>query len=491
MKPLLYVLLFLGALCPALGQSLLNANFEETDTATSTGLKYWRSKAVLKTSGDEKIRHAGMSCIRLQTPIGEQFVSFSQVVALPPSTSLRKYRVTGFLKRDAVEQFAGIWINVFAGDQSLFFNNMGDRALNGTADWIEISNDFFVDVAATRAQIGGLTVGKGTAWFDDFSLIELPLSKESLPDSLHSYLNEAIGIIQKNALLRDSVNWPEVTDRAFLMASGASNYAACYPAISYVLKALGDHHSFLMPASMNKSWSASEPDAAQNLPLTTGKTLDGKYGYLQMPGVAVGDETRTTYFADQLQNLLENLDRSKPIGWILDLRQNQGGNCWPMLAGIGPLLGEGACGFFMVPDQKGRPTPWMYKRGKSGEGKSVATKISRKPYKFQQKFPPVAVLTGPQTASSGEVVTVAFRKRPNTRSFGEPTAGLSTANQDYALRDSAMILLTVSIYADRKKNLYGTQITPDEQIVGVDDAELKDPVIEAAKRWLDQVNKKN
>ncbi|MBK9489457.1 MAG: hypothetical protein IPO07_12200 [Haliscomenobacter sp.] len=83
MKPLLYVLLFLGALCPALGQSLLNANFEETDTATSTGLKYWRSKAVLKTSGDEKIRHAGMSCIRLQTPIGEQFVSFSQVVALP------------------------------------------------------------------------------------------------------------------------------------------------------------------------------------------------------------------------------------------------------------------------------------------------------------------------------------------------------------------------------------------------------------------------
>nr|WP_290931382.1 S41 family peptidase [Haliscomenobacter sp.] len=120
----------------------------------------------------------------------------------------------------------------------------------------------------------------------------------------------------------------------------------------------------------------------------------------------------------------------------------------------------------------------------------MATKISRKPYKFQQKFPPVAVLTGPQTASSGEVVTVAFRKRPNTRSFGEPTAGLSTANQDYALRDSAMILLTVSIYADREKT-FGTQITPDEQIVGVDDAELKDPVIEAAKRWLDQVNKKN
>lgn len=86
-----------------------------------------------------------------------------------------------------------------------------------------------------------------------------------------------------------------------------------------------------------------------------------------------------------------------------------------MLAGIGLLLGEGVCGFFLDPSQKASSEGWFYRKGKSGEGKSTSTKITRKPYKFQQKFPPVAVLTGPNTASSGEVVTVAFRKRPNTK----------------------------------------------------------------------------
>ena len=31
---------------------------------------------------------------------------------------------------------------------------------------------------------------------------------------------------------------------------------------------------------------------------------------------------------------------------MIDLRPNTGDNCWPMLAGIGPLLGEGVCGYF-------------------------------------------------------------------------------------------------------------------------------------------------
>jgi carboxyl-terminal processing protease len=490
MKPFYYLFLLSMVSCPIFGQSVLNADCEAIDPTTGTGLLFWKSKIVSKTTRDENTRHAGLSSIRLQTPAGEQFVSFSQMVALPSSNSLRKYRVSCFLKRDSVAQFAGIWVNVFAGDKSLFFNNMGDKALNGTADWIEISNEFFVDEAATKVQIGGLIAGKGTAWFDDFSINEIPLNQEPLPDTLRSYLMAAFDIIQKNALRRDSVAWPKVIDRAFTMASGARNYEACYPIINYALKELGDNHSYLMPASKSKSWSASEPNSVKDLPLTIGKIIDGNYGYLQMPGVGVGDKTRTTYFADQLQNLLKTLDRSKPKGWILDLRQNPGGNCWPMLAGIGPLLGEGVCGFFMNPARKVVSDGWFYRKGKSGEGKHVNTKITRKPYTFQQKYPLVAVLTGPGTASSGEIVTVAFRKRPNTRSFGEPTTGVSTANQNYPLRDGAQILLTVSIYADRERTLYGAKIIPDEQILGGAEGDQNDPVVEAAKRWLDQVVKK-
>ena len=52
--------------------------------------------------------------------------------------------------------------------------------------------------------------------------------------------------------------------------------------------------------------------------------------------------------------------------------------------------------------------------------------------------------------------------RPRTRSFGLPTAGLSTANGTFPLSDGAMILLTTAIEADRTGRRYGDKIEPDE-----------------------------
>lgn len=47
---------------------------------------------------------------------------------------------------------------------------------------------------------------------------------------------------------------------------------------------------------------------------------------------------------------------------------------------------------------------------------------------LKRPSPRVAVLFDGMTASSGEAVVVAFKQRPDTRSFGMPTCGLSTAN---------------------------------------------------------------
>src|SRR5215472_14120537 len=41
------------------------------------------------------------------------------------------------------------------------------------------------------------------------------------------------------------------------------------------------------------------------------------------------------------------------------------GNMWPMLAGIGAVLGEGDLGTYVSPD--GDHTTWFYKAGKAGE----------------------------------------------------------------------------------------------------------------------------
>ena len=35
-------------------------------------------------------------------------------------------------------------------------------------------------------------------------------------------------------------------------------------------------------------------------------------------------------------------------GWIVDLRGNFGGNMWPMLLSVEPLIGNGTLGYFVV-----------------------------------------------------------------------------------------------------------------------------------------------
>jgi hypothetical protein len=82
----------------------------------------------------------------------------------------------------------------------------------------------------------------------------------------------------------------------------------------------------------------------------------------------------------------------------------------------------------------------------------------------------------------GEAIAVAFRGRSGTRSFGQSTGGLSTANQHYPLSDGAWLLLTVSTFADRTGQVYGQSIAPDQ--VGNRPQGAEDLALQAAIDWL-------
>jgi hypothetical protein len=76
----------------------------------------------------------------------------------------------------------------------------------------------------------------------------------------------------------------------------------------------------------------------------------------------------------------------------------------------------------------------------------------------------VPKLLGPQVASSGEAIAVAFQGRPNTQTFGGPTRGTPTGIEGFTLSDGAVIGLTVGQFADRTGRLYGPLggLVPDE-----------------------------
>ena len=290
----------------------------------------------------------------------------------------------------------------------------------------------------------------------------------------HRYLSTALDLIQQHALKRDAVDWVSLRAQAHDRAVDALTRAQTYDAIRFALGSLGDHHSGLLePAAV-----ANLTHAAAGSPLPEGRILPSKIGLILVKSFAADEQRAIDRHATQLQELIRTIDSAGPCGWILDLRQNAGGNMWPMLAGLGPILGIGKVGAFI--DRDGAESPWFYSDGRTQQDVRTRARVIGAPYQTGGHAPPVAVLLGPATASSGEAVAVAFRRRPNTRTFGQRTRGMSTSNELFQLSDGAAINLTVSMFADRDGRRYPDGVEPDQP---TPPAPL-DVIPPVAKEWL-------
>ncbi|MFM9840358.1 MAG: S41 family peptidase [Cyclobacteriaceae bacterium] len=285
----------------------------------------------------------------------------------------------------------------------------------------------------------------------------IPSSSPTTPGTI--YLNEVLNIMTLNSINRKKIDWADFKATVLKKAEGAQTIADAYPAIEMALGLLNDHHSFYI-TSKGSYILNNYPNCDQAVP---GIVPPSKIGYVRVPGFSGSTEEATT-FATNLQANIHQQDAVDLKGWIVDLRENIGGNMWPMIAGIGPILGEGIVGNFIDIDDQ--PIQWLYKDGASFIGSSKITSVAN-PYQLLVKNPKVAVLIGLRTSSSGEATAISFIGRPNTKLFGlSSTCGLSTANAAFTLSDNAQLFLTVSFMADRNLKKYGVPVPPDSLVNG-------------------------
>jgi carboxyl-terminal processing protease len=381
------------------------------------------------------------------------------------------------------------------------------------------------------------------------------------PASPQAYLAAVIDWIEANAAYTDRVDWPAVRQEAQARAQDARTTEDTYPTIRWVLKQLGDRHSFFLtpeeargmvagttrdfglffaagaviarvdpdgpaaaadlrvgdvivavdgyPMSGQEAWQryteapaveltvqrAGESDPVRawvaraehsHIGVPVGQRLEPGIGYVEVPHAVVADisSPAAAALATRLQQVILEVDREPTCGWIVDLRRNTGGNHWPMLAGIGPVLGEGEVGLFT--GRRGPGTRWAYEGGAALASGQAVVKPTGAPYILERPMPPVAVLTGPLTGSAGETMAVAFRGRADTRTFGEPTHGVPTNNWGMTLSDGAQIWLSAEVYADRTGQTYDDRIAPDEPVTTQwgDFGSERDAVIQSAAQWL-------
>jgi carboxyl-terminal processing protease len=277
--------------------------------------------------------------------------------------------------------------------------------------------------------------------------------------------------MQENSVNRLTIDWTMFRASVFGQASSAQTIADTYPAIRVALGLLGDGHSSYRSATGTVIFVPSRSCRASGAGTPT---LPGTVGYVRVTSFS-GSGSEAAAFTNSIQRELMSADRDNLIGWIVDVRGNGGGNMWPMVAGVGPVLGEGVIGYFIGPT--GATSYWEYRDGASWLGGIVQQRVDA-PYRLRRERPRVAVLTDNGIASSGEATVIAFRGRPDTRSFGDATCGLSTANAGFTMSDGATLNLTVSVMADRTRTKYGDSIPPDEIVT--------DPrqVVQRALEWL-------
>ena len=218
-------------------------------------------------------------------------------------------------------------------------------------------------------------------------------------------------------------------------------------------------------------------------PPPRGQRLANGPGYVALPELVTGDQAVVDHYATLIQQLIRGVDQAGTCGWVVDLRLDHGGDPWGMLAGVGPILGEGQVGSFV--DADGKQFPWFYHNGQALLGQAVLAQVDAA-YHLKRPMPPVAVLTSRFTASAGEAIVVAFRGRSHTRSFGDITAGVPTGNTGKTLSDGALLVVTGVLDADRTGRTYDSPLLPD-QLVGADWTQLdteNDSVLQAATAWL-------
>ncbi|MGB5021472.1 S41 family peptidase, partial [Sphingorhabdus sp.] len=314
-----------------------------------------------------------------------------------------------------------------------------------------------------------------------------PLRAEPATEAV-TYFDHALALIKSRHINSRSADWVEIERRAQAMIADAKTTSETHEAIRQVLHVLKEPHSSLITAAQianrekmlreREKPVGSMPQSSNFSILPEGDLVGDYIARVILPSLSTLGEDgrkRADEYAGSLKAILIELDHKPLCGWIIDLRTNRGGNMWPMLKGLDPLLGSAPFGYFTKPD--GTDVAWNRSGGHIFPAAGVVSDTTPA-FVLQHANLPIAVFAGPQTSSSGEMVLVALKGRTGVRVFGKATAGFTTANATHRLSDGSVLVITESAIRDRQRAIVTGAILPDV------DAE-SDTIETEAIKWLE------
>jgi hypothetical protein len=316
------------------------------------------------------------------------------------------------------------------------------------------------------------------------------------PDSVKKYIDSALYLMQTKSLNGKHLNWNVIRDSAIMKATEAKSYKAAFPAIAYAFRQLKDYHGVVAgedtfyryppPVNFDEALSPGIKKEFLKGPKIATTFFDGSIAYLRIPGMNVTRQEDIDDRANKLRDSLCMLLNRNPKSIIIDLRMNTGGNSAPMVSGIGPIFNISLLGYGV--DRDGN----LLGAVKLKEGilldENGNKVVNIKNTCTLNKAIPIAVLIGPSTVSSGEILAAYLKQQANVKLFGEPTPGFCNATEGFPfMNDKGYLLLSVNRIADARKHVYQDMLVrPDINIKSADNYDnlIADPTVKAALKWL-------
>lgn len=282
------------------------------------------------------------------------------------------------------------------------------------------------------------------------------LDRQAQPGA--AYVCDVVRAIEAQALAIGMVDWPQIKRDLVAQTRDVRSESDAHAAIAATLQRLDRHSRFLPSARVTELRSPQKrSDRVQT-------NADTGVAYIEVRGFRGIEPDSMLAYVRALRDGIAEAEAGRTCGYIVDLRRNPGGNMWPQLLGLQPLLGTRVVGGFRMRD--GTQAWWRLEHDRASAAEVVAIAVGKPLARGDAAAArPVAVLVGTDTASAGEAVAIAFRERPATRFFGWHTAGLTTANATVTLTDQAALVLAVADMIDRKGNAYTLHVAPDEETV--------------------------
>lgn len=325
------------------------------------------------------------------------------------------------------------------------------------------------------------------------------LSAQDIDAELKPLLDTAISISKNISYYANNVDWKELEPKIYQAADGAKELEDLAPAFEILLNTLGDHHggvrrltdySFIAHFTdydNAPNYTPQKSDPETWLIVNNAKArfeyelLKNNVGYLKVVGI--GPNVDGQKEAERIRCAINKLHKMEVEKWIVDLRYNGGGNINVMGAGLAPLFDEQAVAGLLDRDS----TIFTCAEIKKGDFWYMGVRSFKVKVKPKIENPKIAVLLSSWTASSGELVAVAFKGQKNTRFFGEATGGYTTNNSWDVIDNKIALLLSTGVYCDRNGNAYLKNVPPDEEVTfEITEHKEEDKGIQRAIQWLNK-----